>query len=64
MYTNGAYLVFGSMVGFWRWKKLKGYIVNSKFPNVYSVYQDVVFNKYHLFWDKEPQFKPLKEANK
>jgi hypothetical protein len=56
IYTNGAYDVRGYMFGVWRWKKLWGVVINTKYPNVYSIGREVYFPKYHLFWDKKPQF--------
>jgi hypothetical protein len=57
IYTNGAYDVLGYMTGIWRWQKLWGVITKTKYPNVYEVGDEVSFPKYHLFWDKSPQFK-------
>lgn len=58
-YSNGAYWVRGYMYGFWRWKRLWGVVEKTKYPNVYDVGREVNFPKYHCFWDKEPQFKPV-----
>lgn len=67
IYTNGAYDVLGHMIGIQRWQKLwgvitKGYFLQyiidiTKETNVYEVGDEVSFPKYHLFWDKSPQFK-------
>ena len=63
IYTNGTYEVYGYMKGFWRWRKLHGYITKTKHPNVYNLGDKVNFKKYHLFWDLEPQFKLVTEKS-
>jgi hypothetical protein len=59
-YTNGTYDVRGYMYGFWRYRRLWGIIIRTKYSMIYDLGAEVNFPKYHNFWDKEPQFK-LKE---
>ncbi len=59
IWTNGAYNIQGRCVGIWRWKRIKGTIVSSKYPNVHAIGCKVSFPLYHLFWDINPQFHPL-----
>ena len=56
LYTNGAYFIRGKVTGFWKFARLKGVVVESKYSMTYSVGTLVNFPVYHTFSCKKPQF--------
>ena len=59
-YTNDAYDIHGWIVGIWRWRRVVGVVVKSKYPGVYPVGEAVNLPLYHLFWDKKRQFRRIR----
>lgn len=60
LYSNGAYVIKGIVYGFWKWKRLKGIVVESKYRSTYELGVIVDFPIYHNFTDKKPQFVVIK----